>query len=248
MTGLAWRAVATVSNLLESNEREAVCGDLVECGEGAWRSLVDVLGLVIRRQSQLWKSWRPWVAGFGLVVPSSFSLMGLSFLVSEVYLQLTHRLQSGILTDASLFQLIFSFLLLVGWSWTGGFVVASISRRTLWISALLYCFPCLFCLQEFHVPSMSKFCLLLFLAPTALGIRRGLRMVRMNINAALSVAVAITLLALPGWSRATAENWRHPSAWILNCAVGWPAWYMVVVAIRNRPANEWIESQENSSR
>jgi hypothetical protein len=245
MTGLAWRAVATVSNLLESHERDAVCGDLVECGEGAWRSLVDVLGLVIRRQSQLWKSWRPWVAGFGLVVPSSFLLMGLSVSVSGTYLHLTRHLQPSGLTDASLIQLILSFALLLGWSWTGGFVVGSISRRTLWLSSILYCFPCLRCLREFHIPSMSKFCLLLFLAPTILGIERGLRIGRIGLNAALVFAIAITILALPLWSNPAGGNWRHPSPWILSCVLSWPAWYLVAVA-GNRTRDALIAQQENS--
>lgn len=238
--GIVWRAVETASNLLESNEREAVCGDLMESGESAWHSLLDVVGLVIRRQTMLWKSWRPWVAGFGLVVPSSFLLMGLSLSVSQAYLQLTRPLQSTALTDTSFFRLILNFSLLLGWSWTGGFVVGSISRRTLWLSSILYCFPCLFCLREFHIPSMSKFCLLLFLVPTVWGIQRGWQRGRMTLNAALTLAAAITLLALPVWSSTAGENWRHPSPWILNCVLSWPAWYLVAVAA-NRPENEFAE-------
>jgi hypothetical protein len=64
------------AQLLERSEREAVLGDLEEAGESAWRGLVNVLGLVIRRQTILWKSWRPWLAAFGLALPASFLLMG----------------------------------------------------------------------------------------------------------------------------------------------------------------------------
>src|SRR5271170_4369266 len=115
------------AQMLEPSEREAVLGDLAEAGESAWRGLVNVLGLVIRRQIILWKSWRPWLAAFGLTLPASFLLMGFSVSVSWH----ARMLVEG---DASLWFLIVNVLLLGAYSWTGGFVVGSLSRRTLWVS------------------------------------------------------------------------------------------------------------------
>ncbi len=44
MTAFGWSMVDAVSQLLEREEREAVRGDLAECGEGPGQALLDVLG------------------------------------------------------------------------------------------------------------------------------------------------------------------------------------------------------------
>ena len=67
---------------------EVVQGDLLEGGESAWQSVLAVLGLMIRREVALWRNWRPWLAAFGLALPSSFLLMGFSVSVSRAYQQL----------------------------------------------------------------------------------------------------------------------------------------------------------------
>lgn len=69
--------------MLGRDEREAVLGDLFEAGEGSWQAMVAVIGLVLRREAEVWKIWRPWVAAFGLSVPCSFLLMGASLSVSS---------------------------------------------------------------------------------------------------------------------------------------------------------------------
>ena len=71
--------------LLGRDEREAVLGDLAETGAGAWRSLGEVLGLIARQQIALWNSWRPWLATFGVALPGSLLLMGVSLSVSCTY-------------------------------------------------------------------------------------------------------------------------------------------------------------------
>src|SRR5208282_4963318 len=81
MTAWNWPLVEVAARLLERDEREAVLGDLLEARESAWDALTGVLGLAFRRQAQLWKSWRPWLAGFGVTLPSSFLLMGTSLSV-----------------------------------------------------------------------------------------------------------------------------------------------------------------------
>ena len=85
MTRVGWSPVDTIAQLLEREERDAVQGDLVEAGESPWQALLDVLGLVARRQAGVWRNWRPWLAAFGLAVPSSFLLMGFSLSVSRAY-------------------------------------------------------------------------------------------------------------------------------------------------------------------
>ena len=122
-------------------------GDLVEAGESAWRGLLDVLGLVIRRQAILWKSWRPWLAAFGLAFPGSLLLMGFSISVNQTYQRLigpTVFKATGLTLGPGFTLLLCNVLLLICWSWTGGFVMGSVSRR---VSAVLSFLPCVFAWQ-----------------------------------------------------------------------------------------------------
>jgi hypothetical protein len=232
MTAFGWSFVEAAARLLARDEREPVLGDLVEAGDSAWQGLLGVLGLVFRREAAQWKSWRPWVAGFGVALPSSFLLMGVSLSVSWSYLTLRcpELLQKSSLTLGSgTVVLLCKALLLIGWSWTGGFVVGSVSRRTLWTSTVLCCTPCLFCLSRFRVESLSRFCLFLFLLPAIWGVVQGFRISRVKLSSALVLAMAITLMRIPDWSGG-AHRWWSPPHWTLEWALCWPAWYLVVTA------------------
>ncbi len=234
MTSVGWSFVETAARLLPRDEREAVLGDLVEAGESAWQGLFGVLGLVFRQEAVLWKTWRPWLAGFGVALPSSFLLMGFSLTVSWSYLRLRcpELLSQASLTRPSAFLVLMcQALLLIGWSWTGGFVVGSVSRRTLWASTVLCYSPCLFCLSRFRVDSLSRLCLLLFLLPAIWGVRQGLRISRMKLSSAVVLAVAVTVMMLPAWSSAGQHWWSSPR-WTLNWALCWPPWYLVATAQR----------------
>jgi hypothetical protein len=224
----AWILVDLVSRLLESDEREAVRGDLVEAGESGWRGLLDVSGLVLRRQVLLWRNWRPWLAAFGLAFPGSLLLMGFSLSVSQDYQQLFNPVvvkTTGLTLGPGFSLLVCNILLLLGWSWTGGFVVGSVSRRTVWVSAVLCFLPCMFCLARFRVECLSRLCLLLFLLPAMWGVWKGLQIARIKLSSAIVLAVAVTALTIPMWSR--------KGAWIPNWALSWPAWYLVVTARRS---------------
>lgn len=234
MTNFGWSLVEVTSQLLKGDEREAVLGDLVEAGESAGQAVLDIVGLVFRLQAGLWKSWRPWLAGFGLSLPASLFLMGVSLSVSQTYQRLISPNfvdGSGMAPGSALLPLICKVLLLIGWSWSGGYVVGSISRRTVWISAVLCCSPCLFCLASFRVPSLSRFCLLLFLLPAIWGVGQGLRKTRMKLGSAIVLALTITLLMIPTWSGA-GHRWWSPRPWILDAMLIWPAWYLVATAWR----------------
>jgi hypothetical protein len=201
--------VEVAAQLLEPNEREAVLGDLTESGESAWRGSLGVLCLVLRRQAIPWKSWRPWLAAFGLALPFSFLLLGYSLSVSWSY-------QRFIDSRTGFWLLISHAFLLVAWSATGGFVVGSLSRRTLWASIVASCLPCLFCLARFRESSLPRLCLLLFLAPAIWGVFRGMRTNRIKLRWAIILAVATTAAMIPTWA--------------LNWILVWPAWYLVATA------------------
>jgi hypothetical protein len=227
--------VELASRLLEGEEREAALGDLVEARERAWDALLDVSGLVIRRQALLWKSWKPWLAGFGVALPSSFLLMGVSVSVSWSYQRLLcpNLLREGSLTrESGLLVLLWQALLLIGWAWSGGFLVGSLSRRTLWASALVCWSPCLFCLSRFRIGSLSRFCLLLFLAPAILGVVQGVRGSTLRMASALMVAVAVTILMIPALDNGVHHWWVVPRIG-LNWMLSLPAWYLVASARRS---------------
>jgi hypothetical protein len=225
MTGVDWTLVKVASQLLARDEREAVLGDLVEAGEHAWSALFEVVGLVIRRQAGLWKNWRPWLAAFGLALPGSLLLMGLSLSVSQTYQHLTNPTilkLTGLTVSPGMWLLSCNIFLLLAWSWTGGFVMGSLSRRTVWVSAALSFLPCLFCLASFRIESLSRFCLLLFLLPAIWGVRRGLRIARIERKAAIVLAAAVTAFTVP--------TWCSTGPWIPNFLLSWPAWYLVATS------------------
>jgi hypothetical protein len=234
MSSWQWSLVEVASRLLQGDEREAVLGDLVESEERAWKGLFGVMGLVVRRQALLWKSWRPWLAGFALALPSSFLLMGASLSVSWSYQRLLcpELLKAASLTKGSgLLVLLCQALLLIGWSWTGGYVVGAASRRTLWASALLCYSPCLFCLSRFQVQSLSRFCLLLFLVSAIWGVRHGLRSSRLRLDAAIVLALAITALTVVASGSDGQHLWSAPRL-NLDWALSLPAWYLVATSRR----------------
>ena len=126
-----WRLVDLASCLLERNEREAVLGDLIETRELPGPAVMGVLGLVLRRQADPWKSWRPWRPGFGVALPSSYLLMGASLSVAWSYMRLLcpeMLAQASLTKPSAVLVLLWHAFLLIGWSWTGGFVVGSVLR------------------------------------------------------------------------------------------------------------------------
>lgn len=225
MNVIGWTLVDAVSRALERDEREAALGDMIEAGAGSWRALPDVVGLVVRRQILLWKSWRPWLAAFAVTLPSSMLLLGVSFSFSRAWQQFVSPLSlkvSGTPVELSLPYLLCHLGLLVGWSWTAGFVVVRMSRRTVWASAVLSVLPCVLCLTRFNAQSMSRLSVLLFLPPAVWGAWRGLRTTKIKSSATIAIAAAITALTF-----ATAGA---RSSWLINWVLGWPAWYLVATA------------------
>jgi hypothetical protein len=221
--------VDSLAQLLERDEREAVLGDMAETGESTRQAVWNVCGLLLRRQGTYWNGWRPWVAAFGIAFPFSFLLMGFSVSLSLMSLQVLDPATRQ-MTNSGVSLLLSKFLLLTAWSWTAGFVMGSVSRWTLWVSALLSLLPCCFCLARFRIEDLSRFCLLLFLLPAIEGVHQGLRMTRLTLRSAMLLASATILLTVLLWIR------TGPS--ILNLALSWPALYLVATASTKRPTRE----------
>jgi hypothetical protein len=217
-----WSLVEAAALLLGPEEREVVLGDLAEAGARSWRGAFDVLGLILRRQVSAWREWRPWAAAFGLAMPGSFFLMGASVSVSA---GVAMWLSGAALSAERSLTLACEIALLVAWSWTSGFVVGSLSRRTLWLSALVCASPCMMCLAMFRSQTLSKPCLVTFLVPAIVGVIMGLRMTRVRFGPAVALAVIVTSFMVP--------TLLADATSVLGVAVTWPAWYLVVTSRRD---------------
>lgn len=149
MNQLWWWVVEPVSRFLEHDEREAVLGDLEESRQTGPRALLDVLDVVIRRQARLWMGWRPWLVLFGMILPIGMLLSILSRQTSDrsaVYLwmyannwdaALTHNPGFWRLFAESMASVFIAYLTLACWSWSGGFVLGSLSRAMSALNSLL---------------------------------------------------------------------------------------------------------------
>jgi hypothetical protein len=225
----AWRLSEWASRLLEPAEREAVLGDLTEAGGGLWLSCVEVVDLVLRRHAGHWKNWRPWVAAFGISVPTSFLFMGDSVALCAGFVKLAGDATCGNIAPGIMI-LALKALVLTGWSWTCGYLVGDVSGRTLWCSILAYGSPCLFCLSRFRIESLSRSSLLLFVFPLAVGIWHGLRGPRVGSRMAVCAASIITLLAVisevcgPGGT-------GNACSWIGSVVLTCPAWFLAIASL-----------------
>src|ERR1700691_6560333 len=155
---MGWALVEYFARVLPPEVREPVLGDMLEADESAWRALRGLFSLVVLRQTEDWRSWRPWLAGFGVALPSSFMLMGISVSVSWSYMRLLcpdMLAQASLTKPSAMVVLLWQALLLIGWSWTGGFVVGSVSKRTLWASRRRWFGPCLVCLVPLDAESIA---------------------------------------------------------------------------------------------
>jgi hypothetical protein len=199
MSYLTRLAKHMVAQLLERDELEAVMGDLTEMRATPWRSSIEILGLIVRRQAAHWSHGFPWVAAFGLALPGTLLLQGTSYSISCRYQGLTG---AGICNGWSpagggqLAQLPCLAVLLVLTSWSLGFLTSFISRRTLWASAILVAAPCLYCQAKFHEAAVSRLCLLLFLPLMAAGACQGLRGTRIRPATAIALTAVSTVLTL----------------------------------------------------
>lgn len=156
MTGICRGWVDTLSRMLDPDEREVVRGDLAESGETGAQALLDVLGLVVRRQTDLWKDWRPWLALVGLVVPLGILLSLVSRHTADgsaIYIWLYANNWDWAFLGNAAFRhdfprfgagIFMSYLTLSCWSWTSGFVLGSLSRRAIQVNGALFCLMLVF--------------------------------------------------------------------------------------------------------
>lgn len=210
-----------VARLLPPTLSEPVLGDLAESGTDSLDTLLELLSLVAHKSLEPWRSWHPWLAS-AFALSGSLLLLGASFGLSMNARPLLQGTSSP-----ALWPLALQALLLVLWAWTTAFVVASLSRSTAFISALLCIIPSLSCVLRFREPSLSRLCVLLFLAPAILGSLSGLRRRRLSLPTAL-ILFATTGTVMPA----------SPGHHIANFLLLLPACLLVATAAHDsRPHN-----------
>jgi hypothetical protein len=145
-----WRLAEVVSRALEPEERDAVRGDLIEAGESGGRAFLDVLGLVARRQSALWRNWRPWCVLMGLVLPLGVLLCLVSRRDADgsaIYLWFyVNNWDVGYLSNPAFRHelaqqagtILSGYVALFCWSWSSGFLIGSANRRSLPFQSVLF--------------------------------------------------------------------------------------------------------------
>ena len=145
-----WWLADLLSRALEPEEREAVRGDLAETGEAGGHAFVGVLGLVVRRQSALWKTWPPWCMLVGLILPLGVLLCLVSRRIADgsaVYLWLyvnnwdwTFLSNPGFRHELAHYMGIIAiqYFTLFCWSWSSGFVLGYVSRRSIPFQSILF--------------------------------------------------------------------------------------------------------------
>jgi hypothetical protein len=253
MSKILARLVVLISGLLRPDERDAVLGDLAESQEGPAQALVSLLGLIIRQQAALWVDWRPWLALVGVVAIIGPRLLSMAWAVStpvfidlQIFWKYGSFYSSGLTPSEEIITFLSQTLGLVFWSWTSGFVMGALARRTIWISGTIF-------LAIWSYPLTLKWMLLLilhrgakhgtpdlsvaivmmmsqaalqflfFLLPFAFGVRAGLRKLALSIPQAWGLtALMILMTALSvwtgGWSGAAVTRWAT-GAW--NPSIGW---------------------------
>jgi hypothetical protein len=145
------RLVDLASRMLEPDERDAVRGDLAESEDTDAQALREMAGLVVRRQAALWTDWRPWLALVGLAIPLGLLLSLFIRGVTEgsaidIWLYSTWWTRSFLTIPGARIDLasnvgghVLSYLTLISWAWTCGFVLSSLSRRTVWVNGSIFC-------------------------------------------------------------------------------------------------------------
>jgi len=157
------RMADTTSLMLDSAERDAVCGDLAEARESGSQVLREVLGLVVRRRAACLLGWHPWLTLASLTIPLSVLLSLVSRRTADntaIYLWLyINNWNWTIIHNPGFWRelaecapgVLLSYLALACWSWTTGFLVGRFARRILWFSGTVF-FAVILTVGVFGIP------------------------------------------------------------------------------------------------
>jgi hypothetical protein len=239
------RGREALSRLLDPAEREAVFGDFAELAMTERQSAKSLFGLVVRRQLGLWKAWNPWFALLAIVVPVSPRLARLSNqLCLEIWPGLVMWLhhgptnETGLSPAANVAGFCLQAMALITWSWTSGFALRKLSRKTIWVSGIaFFAIYLVFLIGDGRLllPALSWLGLsinfLFVLLPAYCGLRqRTSSLHRKFLWMALLALWTLTISGLAlwtwGWYEAAMDNWSRgaPPLTLLQLAQHGDAW------------------------
>jgi hypothetical protein len=229
-----------LSRLLDPAEREAVFGDFAGLALTDYQAVKSLLGLVVRRQLRLWKEWTPWFALVAIIMPVSPLLAKLCIELDQgiwpiLWMKLHHGIsyQTGLSPAARLSGFCFQGVALITWSWTSGFALATLSRKTVWVTGA--CFFALYLdfardgwlfgglswlIGWAWLPLLTN--LLFVLLPAYCGIRQSAKLLhgklpRIVLLALWTIAMGGLAFWTQGWNQAAMDNWgRGGSALTLS--------------------------------
>lgn len=236
MNQICWWLLKNISRVLPREDQDAVQGDIAELGLGSSQALYEVLGVVARQQTAPWLGdWRPWLALFGLAGLVGSRLTRISFWIGTLpamplYFRWKYGVHYGNGLSAREEAVVFlcQSLALISWSWTAGFALGLLSRRTLYINGSLFYFVCLLFwpprvltigeasgrspLIFFGIVLPIILQTVLFFLPSLWGLQRAARREMLTIpQTSLLLAATIMLTALAVWT----EGWQQTAhlAW-----------------------------------
>lgn len=256
---------------LEPGERDAVQGDFAELGLSPTQQTRDLLGLVARRQAALWNNWQPWLALLGIAVPLGLLLTGSSYalLARELWTEWCYgvRYETGLTATGDCIVFLCQALAIILASWLCGFVLASLSRRTLRITAVFLYLTWILILVRGIVLTfdnglsplwtilqiLPSVCL--FVLPSAWGMRQSIRCGTLGFRRTILFTAAIITTdalalwtgswwrdALVTWSQGTwhgpTYDWQKP-LFILTLT-NWPLLYLIATAMRQPPRTKCV--------
>jgi hypothetical protein len=129
------RIVEWLASWLDPAEKEAVLGDLTESGAGAGQAIPALLGLIARRD------WQIWTALFGLMCTAGLALSPIAFRFGgalsgqlRTYAKYGVLQETGLTFDRQVVGLVCLLLAVSVWMWTSGFLIGCLSGRATWLT------------------------------------------------------------------------------------------------------------------
>lgn len=222
-----------LATLLDPAEREAVFGDYAELALTDRQAVKSLMGLVVRRQLRLWTEWNPWFVLVAVIIPVCPLLArlcaGLTMGIwPSLWMKLHHGVsyRTGLSPGALLSEFCFQAAALITWSWTSGFALGTLSRRTIWISGTLFVGLYIDLATDGWLfstvlswstgwpwlPLLIDF--LFVLLPVYCGIRQSskvlnLKSPRMVLLALWTITMGGLVLWTQGWGQAAIDNWSR---------------------------------------
>jgi hypothetical protein len=149
VTAFSSRVVEVLARCLDGDERAAVLGDFEELGTRGVTAMSEMAGLVLRRHAACWATWQAWFTLAAIVIPMGALLSFVSRWWADSsapysFIYLNHGSVAQLSSPGARAELLAHFIdfalramALACWSWTVGFALARVSRKTAWVSGLL---------------------------------------------------------------------------------------------------------------